>query len=76
LIRSDIADIRNIGNRTSGAITAGYFLRHFAESVEWAHLDVAGTAWLEQVKPFMAKGATGFGARLLAGFVLNRAGEE
>ncbi len=74
LIRSDIADIRNIGNRTSGAITAGWFLKHFAGSTEWAHLDVAGTAWFEQAKPFMAKGATGFGARLLANFVLNRAG--
>jgi leucyl aminopeptidase len=76
LIHSDIADIRNIGNRTSGAITAGYFIKHFAGSVDWAHLDVAGTAWLEQAKPYMAKGATGFGVRLLASFVLNRAGGE
>ncbi len=73
IIRSEIADVRNIGNRTAGSITAGYFLKHFAGSTPWAHLDIAGTAWTDTEKPYIAKGATGFGVRLLANFVLNRA---
>ncbi|MEK6321246.1 MAG: leucyl aminopeptidase [Acidobacteriota bacterium] len=73
LIKSDIADVKNVGNRTAGSITAGFFLKHFAGSVPWAHLDIAGTAWIEKEKPNIAKGATGFGARLMANFVLNRA---
>lgn len=73
LIRSDIADIKNIGNRTGGSITAGWFLKHFAGEVPWAHIDIAGTAWTEQEKPYIARGATGFGVRLMANFVINRA---
>jgi leucyl aminopeptidase len=73
LIRSDIADVKNIGNRTAGAITAGSFLKHFAKNIRWAHLDIAGTAWVEHQKPYIAKGATGFGVRLLATYVLSRA---
>jgi leucyl aminopeptidase len=73
LIRSDIADVRNSGNRTAGAITAGWFLRLFAGETEWAHLDIAGTGWTEEEKPYIARGATGFGTRLMARFVLNRA---
>lgn len=73
LIRSDIADVKNVGDRSAGAITAGAFLKSFVGSLPWAHLDIAGTAWLEHSKPYMAKGATGFGVRLMANFVLNRA---
>ena len=73
IIRSDIADIKNVGNRTAGSITGGFFLKHFAGSTPWAHLDIAGTAWAENEKPYIAKGATGFGVRLMATFVLNRA---
>lgn len=73
IIKSDIADVKNVGNRTAGSITAGFFLKHFAGTVPWAHLDIAGTAWTENEKPYLAKGATGFGVRLLANFVLNRA---
>jgi leucyl aminopeptidase len=73
IIRSDIADVKNVGNRTAGSITAGYFLKHFAGATPWAHLDIAGTAWTETAKPYIAKGATGFGVRLMARFVLNRA---
>jgi leucyl aminopeptidase len=72
MIRSDIADIRNIGNRVAGAITAAWFLKHFAGETAWAHLDIAGTAWTESVKPYLAKGATGFGVRLLTNFVRGR----
>ena len=73
MIRSDIADMRNIGNRLAGAITAAMFLKNFAGTTAWAHLDIAGTAWLETEKPYMARGATGFGVRLLANYILNRA---
>lgn len=73
LIRSDIADIKNIGNGTAGSITAAMFLKSFTGSLPWAHLDIAGTAYLEQDKPYMVKGATGFGVRTFANFVLNRA---
>lgn len=73
MIRSDIADIKNIGNRTAGAITAAWFLRHFVSDKKWAHLDIAGTAWTDQQKPYLARGATGFGVRLLSNFILNRA---
>jgi leucyl aminopeptidase len=73
LIRSEIADIKNVGNRTAGSITGGWFLKHFAGDVPWAHLDIAGTAWTEEDKPYIARGATGFGVRLMANFVLNRA---
>jgi leucyl aminopeptidase len=73
MIRSDIADIKNIGNRSAGAITAGCFLKHFVGDKPWAHLDIAGTAWTDRQKPYLARGATGFGSRLLANFVLNRA---
>jgi leucyl aminopeptidase len=71
LIKSDIADLRNVGNREAGAITAAMFLKSFAGEVPWAHLDIAGTAWLEQAKPYMAKGATGFGVRVMANYILN-----
>jgi leucyl aminopeptidase len=73
LIHSDIADVRNIGNRMAGAITAAWFLKHFAGETSWAHLDIAGTAWTESVKPYLARGATGFGVRLLTNFVRSRA---
>jgi leucyl aminopeptidase len=75
MIRSDIADVRNIGNRVAGAITAAWFLKHFAGETSWAHLDIAGTAWTEAAKPYLARGATGFGVRLLTNFVRNRAGK-
>jgi leucyl aminopeptidase len=75
MIRSDIADVRNIGNRVAGSITAAWFLKHFAGETSWAHLDIAGTAWTESIKPYLARGATGFGVRLLTNFVRNRVGK-
>jgi leucyl aminopeptidase len=74
-IRSPIADIKNDGGRGAGAITAGMFLKAFAGETPWAHLDIAGTAWINEPKPFMAKGATGFGVRTFVNFVLERAGQ-
>ena len=57
----------------AGAITGGMFLKPFADPIAWAHLDIGGTGYYEEEKPYMAKGATGFGARLLAHYVLRQA---
>lgn len=62
-LKSPIADFPNIGSRWGGAITAAMFLKQFADPTPWAHLDIAGTAWLEQDKPYMPKGPTGMAAR-------------
>lgn len=62
-LKSPIADLPNIGSRWGGAITAAMFLKQFADPTPWAHLDIAGTAWLEQDKPYMPKGPTGMAAR-------------
>lgn len=62
-LRSAFADLPNIGTRWGGAITAAYFLKEFADPTPWVHLDIAGTAWLDDAKPFMAKGPTGVGVR-------------
>ncbi len=64
-IKSDIADMKNVGGRGAGSITAGCFLKKFAGTAAWAHLDIAGTAWAQQPKPYAPKGATGVGVRLL-----------
>lgn len=63
MLKSPIADFPNIGSRWGGAITAAVFLKQFADPTPWAHLDIAGTAWLEQDKPYMPKGPTGMAAR-------------
>jgi leucyl aminopeptidase len=65
-LRSDIADIKNVGGRPGGAITAAMFLSEFAGEGPWAHLDVAGTAWNEDAKPYLPKGPSGAGVRTLA----------
>jgi leucyl aminopeptidase len=70
LIDSPIADIKNVGPREGGAITAAQFIRRFVdEGVKWAHLDIAGTAWSDKAATGYDKGATGFGVRLLDQFV-------
>jgi leucyl aminopeptidase len=66
LLKSDVADLQNIGGRAAGAITAAAFLRAFTGDVPWAHLDIAGTAWADEPKPYQAKGATGVSVRTLA----------
>jgi leucyl aminopeptidase len=63
LLRSDIADMKNVGPRWGGAITAGKFLQEFADTTPWVHLDIAGVDLLPEDRPFLAKGATGFGVR-------------
>ena len=65
-IKSDIADLRNVTNTgEAGTITAAKFLEEFAEGLNWAHLDIAGTAWAEKDRPYIPKGAVGIGIRLL-----------
>jgi leucyl aminopeptidase len=64
-IKSDIADIKNVGGRKAGTITAAAFLKEFADGVSWAHLDIAGTAWCDEAKPYRAKGPTGIAVRTL-----------
>jgi leucyl aminopeptidase len=68
-IRSSIADIVNSGGRWGGAITAAMFLKEFAEDTPWVHLDIAGTAWLDEQKPWIAKGPSGIALRSVVEFV-------
>jgi len=64
-LKSPFADLPNIGTRWGGAITAAMFLKQFADPLPWVHLDIAGTAWLEETKPYMPKGPTGVGVRTM-----------
>jgi leucyl aminopeptidase len=68
-IKSDIADIKNVGGRKAGTITAASFLKEFADGTPWAHLDIAGTAWGDEAKPYRAKGPTGVAVRTLINFI-------
>jgi leucyl aminopeptidase len=68
-IKSTIADIVNSGGRWGGAINAAMFLKEFAEDTPWIHLDIAGTAWTEEQKPWIAKGPSGVALRSLVEFV-------
>ena len=73
-IKSKNADIKNIGGRAAGAITAAAFLSNFVENVPWAHLDIAGTAWNQEgtlSKSYNPSGATGFGIRTIIKFIIN-----
>lgn len=65
LLKSDIADIKSTGGRKAGSITAALFLKEFVGKTPWAHLDVAGTAYVGEAKRYFPKHATGFGVRLL-----------
>jgi leucyl aminopeptidase len=69
LIKSNIADMVNAGSRYGGAIFAAMFLKEFAEDTPWIHLDIAGTAWTEENKPWIAKGPSGIALRSLVEFV-------
>jgi leucyl aminopeptidase len=67
-MRSQIADLQNTGGRWGGASTAAAFLKEFAEDTPWIHLDIAGTAWMEDNKPWIAKGPSGIAVRSLIEF--------
>jgi len=70
LLESHIADMKNVGPRYGGSITAAQFLKRFIEKdVRWAHLDIAGMVWADKAASFWDKGATGFGVRLLNQFI-------
>jgi leucyl aminopeptidase len=68
-IKSDIADIKNTGGRHAGASTAAEFLHVFAEDTPWIHLDIAGLAWIEDSKPYIAKGPSGVAVRSILEWV-------
>jgi leucyl aminopeptidase len=65
LVNSKVADMKNSAGRDAGSISAAQFLKRFVGDVPWAHLDIAGTAWLSESKPTMPTWGTGFGVRLL-----------
>jgi len=77
-LKSSIADLKNIAAQGVGAgtITGAAFLKAFAGEQPWAHIDIAGTAWLGEDRPYAPKGATGFGVRLLIDFAENLPPEE
>jgi leucyl aminopeptidase len=74
VIKSGIADIVNSGGRWGGSVTAAMFLKEFAEDTPWLHLDIAGTAWTEEAKPWIAKGPSGIAVRSLVEFAKDFAG--
>jgi leucyl aminopeptidase len=70
MIDSAIADMKNVGPREAGSITAAQFIKRYVdEGVRWAHLDIAGMVWANKPLPLMPKGATGYGVRILDRFV-------
>ena len=71
-LKSDIADMKNTGSRWGGASTAGVFLQKFVKDVKWAHIDIAGTAFLEKPQKEFIKGATGAGVRTLLNYILEQ----
>jgi leucyl aminopeptidase len=78
-IKSTIADIKNIGGRPGGAITAAAFLSNFAADFPWIHLDIAGTAWTQDgtyERSYNPKGATGFGIRTLVKLLAEDSNEK
>ena len=68
LIKSDVADIKNLGGAHAGAITAGKFLSHFID-YPWIHLDIAGPTFVKETYGYRGKGATGVGVRLIYHFI-------
>ena len=70
-INCAIADMKNIGGRDAGSITAAQFLQRYVNKVPWAHLDIAGVAWADRGKPTVPKGGTGWGVRMLDRLVAN-----
>jgi leucyl aminopeptidase len=71
-IDSNFADVKNSGGRPAGTITAGWFLKEFAGTTPWVHLDIAGTAYRDEAAPYLRKGATGVPARLFIEWVRSR----
>jgi leucyl aminopeptidase len=76
LYKSSIADLANTGGRYGGAITAAMFVGEFAGDTPWVHLDIAGTRWSNEEKPYLAKGPTGHGVRSLVRLLMSVSGSE
>jgi leucyl aminopeptidase len=75
--KSEIANVKNTGNRYGGAITAALFLAEFVDDTPWVHIDIAGTASSNKESGYTVKGATGVGVRTLAELALSEAqGQE
>ncbi len=72
-IKSDVADIKQTGGRSASSVTAAKILEHFVGDAKWAHLDIAGTDFVDTKKPYQENGATGFAVRTLAELALRRA---
>jgi leucyl aminopeptidase len=71
-IKGSVADIQNIGSgKGGGAITGAMFIKEFAGDTPWIHLDIAGTAWNDDAKPWLAKGPTGVALRTLVHLVMS-----
>jgi leucyl aminopeptidase len=68
-LKSETADLKNSGGRKGSLAASGYFLKEFAGQTPWVHLDIAGMAWLDKDRPYIPKGATGVGVRLLLRFL-------
>jgi leucyl aminopeptidase len=75
-LKSDVADMRNIGGRGGGMITAALFLSKFVGDYPWIHLDIASTDWSERERPYIAKGPTGIGTRLILQYLLDTAASK
>ncbi len=71
-LSSVVADMKNTGAREGGSISAALFLKRFVDKTPWAHIDLAGPVWSEKDGPYTAKGATGYGVRLLVDWVMAR----
>ncbi len=75
MISSPVADVKNVsGTRYGGAIVAALFLKDFVGDTPWAHLDIAGPAWVDKPEHYLSAGASGYGTRLLLDWITNRTG--
>jgi leucyl aminopeptidase len=68
-VKSDVADLKNSGGKTGSLVSSAAFLSEFAGEVPWVHLDIAGTAWADKERPYVPKGASGIGVRLLSNYI-------
>jgi leucyl aminopeptidase len=71
-LKSDIADMMNTGGRPAGSITAAWFLKEFTGGLPWVHLDIAGTAWADEDRPYLPKGPSGVAVRTLAALAFEK----
>jgi len=75
-LKSDIADFTNTGGRPAGSITAALFIGEFTAGLPWVHMDIAGTAWVDEAKPYLPKGASGVAVRTLAELAFSDFGRQ